>query len=73
MVVSELSFPWTGKIPSELSFSPYDNSRKQAATTLGERLSFLDFYSDRELVKVGISGLCCHHSTTQPKTPQAGH
>lgn len=40
MVVSELFLPWTRKIPSELPFSPCDNSRNQAATALGERLSF---------------------------------
>lgn len=73
VVVSELSFAWTGKISSELPFSPCDNNRNQAATALGERLSFLDFHSDRELVKVGTSGLRCHHPTTQPKTAQAGH
>lgn len=40
MVVSELFLPWTRKIPSELPFSPCGNSRNQAATALGERLSF---------------------------------
>lgn len=39
MVVSELSLPWIRKTPSELHFSPCDNSRSQAATAFGERLS----------------------------------
>lgn len=59
MVVSKLFLHRTGKILSELLFSPCGNSRNQAATALGERLSFFDLYSGtvaKSLRKLALLG-----------------